>query len=48
MSDLTCITCGSSGMVGSSSDSLVDLMPGSGVYWGPVHSGIFGNNSRYD
>ena len=46
MSDLTCITCGSSGMVGSSNTNLVDLMPGSGVYWGPVYSGIYANKAR--
>jgi len=48
MLDLTCMTCGSSGTDGSSSASLVDVMPGSGVYWGPVYSGIFGNKSRYE
>jgi len=35
-------------MVGTSSASLVDLMPGSGVYWGPVYCGIFGNKSGYE
>jgi len=48
MLDLTWTTCGSSGMVGSSNANLVDVPPGSGVYWEPVHSGIFGNKSRYD
>jgi len=46
--ELTWTTCGSSGTDGTSSASLVDLMPGSGVYWGPVYSGIFSNISRYD
>ena len=35
-------------MVGSSNANLVDLMPGSGVYWGSVYSGIFSNKSRYE
>ena len=48
MLDLTWTTCGRSSTVGSSSARLVDLMPGSGVYWGPVYSGIFSNISRYD
>ena len=48
MSDLTCITCGSSGMVGSSNANLVDLMPGSGVNWRPIYCGIYGNKSRYE
>ena len=46
MLDLTCMTCGSSGTDGSSSASLVDVMPGSGVYWGPVYSGIYANKAR--
>jgi len=42
------MTCWSSGGDGSSSASLVDVMPGSGVYWGPVYSGNFSNISRYE
>ena len=48
MLDLTSMTCWNSSTDGSSSVCLVDVMPGSGVLWGPVHSGIFGNKSRYD
>ena len=48
ISDLTSMSCWSSGRIGSSSASLVDLVPGSGVYWGPVYSGIFVNKSRYE
>jgi len=46
MLDLTSMTCWSSGTDGSSSASLVDVMPGSGVYWGPVYSGIYANKAR--
>ena len=35
-------------MVGSSNANLVDLMPGSGVYWGPIYRVIYGNKSRYE
>ena len=48
ISDLTLMTCWSSGGDGSSSASLVYVMPGSGVYWGPVYSGNFSNISRYE
>ena len=48
ISDLTLMTCWSSGRVGTSSASLIVMMPGSGIYWGPVHSGIFGNKSRFE
>ena len=46
MLDLTWTTCGSSGVDGSSSVYLVDVKPGSGVYWGPVYSGIYANKAR--
>ena len=48
MLDLTWKTCWSSGMISSSSGKFVDVMPGSGVYWGPVYSGIYANKSRFE
>ena len=35
-----------SGDILSSSGKFVDVMPGSGVHWGPVYSGIYANKAR--